>query len=242
MHIPMLTLRIKYRRGHAVRFISHLDVARALRRALNRSGISLAYTQGFSPRPKIGMGIPLAVGHLSDTEYADITVAEPIAPQRFAERLNEVLPEGLRVLWAGKVPPGAASVSASITEIQYQASVPWSVISDGERNKDELERALETFRRVDQLIIERERKGKTQRFDLKQQVPMLELAYGADAVEVTMRIAVRQSGFPKPEEVLRALFSLEDGQIKGASIIRTDVGFSSTSRKGKGEGGTRYES
>ena len=238
----MLTLRIKYSRGQEVRFISHLDIARVLRRALSRAGISLVYTQGFSPRPKISLGMPLAVGHLSDAEYADITVAEPVAPQRFVARLNAVLPKGLHVVWSGRVPPGSPAVSASITEMEYRASVLWSAIPDGERGRDELERALERFCQADRLMIERERKGRIQRFDLKQQVPTLKLKYGPDGVEVTIRIGVRQSGFPKPEEVLRTVFSLEDEQIKGALITRTDVGFNSASRKGRGSSGTRYES
>jgi radical SAM-linked protein len=209
---------------------------------LSRAGVSLAYTQGFSPRPKIGFGVPLAVGHLSETEYADVTVAEPIAPQRFAALLNEVLPEGLYVQWAGRVPPGSASVSASVTEMEYRVSVPWSVIPDGAQAKGQLESGLERFRGADRLVIERERKGKIQQFDLKQQVPMLELRYGAEAVEATMRIGVRQTGFPKPEEVLHAVFSLKDEQTKRASITRTDVGLRSTSRRGKGASGARYES
>lgn len=236
----MLTLRIKYRRGHGVKFISHLDIAHVLRRALSRAGILPAYTQGFSPRPKISLGIPLAVGHLSETEYADVTLAEPTAPERFMTRLNEVLPEGLQVLWAGRVPPGSPSISASITEIEYRVLVPWSAVAGGEHCTGEFERGLERFRGADELIVERERKGRTQRFDLKQQVPALKLNYRAEAVEVTMRISVREKGFPKPEEVLHAVFSLADEQMKNALITRTDVGLRSASRKGAG--GVRYES
>jgi hypothetical protein len=124
--------------------------------------------------------------------------------------------------------------------MEYRVLVPWSAVPGGEQGTGEFERDLDRFRGADELIVERERKGKTQRFDLKQQVPALKLTYGAEAIEVTMRISVRESGFPKPEEVLHALFSLGDEQTKSALITRTDVGLRSTSRKGAG--GVRYES
>ena len=238
----MPALRIKYRKGQDVRFISHLDTARALRRALNRAGIAVAYSQGFSPRPKISFGPRLAVGHLSEVEYADITVAKPIVPQQLADRLNAALPAGLHVLWAGKVQAGSPSVSAAITELEYKASIPWRAIRGGEKGKEKLERALDRFRLAEALVVERERKGRIQRFDLKQQVPMLDVNYTKGGIEVTVRIAVRKAGFPKPEEVLRAVFSLDDKQTKDALITRTDVGFGFTSQRAKGAGRSRYES
>ena len=225
-----------------MRFISHLDTARALRRALNRAEIAVVYSQGFSPRPRVSFGPPLAVGHLSETEYADIAVAEPIVPEQLADRLNKVLPAGLHIVWAGKVPAGSPSVSAAIAELEYRALVPWKEIAGGEKDEEDLQRALERFRAVEELIVERERKGRTQRFDLKQQVPLLDMDCRPHGVEITMRIGVRKGGFPKPEEVLRAVFSLDGEQMKGALITRTDVGFGSTSESAKGAGRGRYES
>jgi len=238
----MSPLRLKYRKGAEVRFISHLDTGRALRRALNRAGIAVAYSQGFSPRPKMSFGPPLAVGHLSETEYVDVAMAEPLDPERLADRLNAVLPAGLHVLWVGKVPPGSPSVSAAITELEYKSLVPWSAIRDGDKAEREFQRALERFRRVNELVVERERKGRIQRFDLKQQVPMLNVNCGPDEVEITSRISVGQGGFPKPEEVLRAVFSLDEEQTKGVLITRTDVGFGSASGRAKGARRSKYES
>ena len=238
----MSTLRLKYRKGAEVRFISHLDTGRALRRALGRAGIGLAYSHGFSPRPKISFGPPLAVGHLSETEYVDVAVAEPIDPQRLADRLNAALPAGLRVLWAGKVPPGSQSVSAAISALEYRVSVAWDTIRDGVKAKEEFQEALETFRQADELIMERERKGKIQRFDLKQQVPMLDMDCASDGAEIAMRISVEQGGFPKPEEVLRAVFPLDEDETKGVLITRSDVGFGSASGRAKGARRSKYES
>jgi radical SAM-linked protein len=233
---------VKYCKGESVRFISHLDTARAFRRALSRAEIPVAYSQGFSPHPKISLGVPLALGHLSDAEYADVTVAKPIAPQQLMERLNAVLPKGLQVLWAGKVAPGAPNVSAAITQVEYRIMLQWEALSDPGQGEQMFRHALEGFRKAEQLVVERERKGKIQRFDVKEHVPVLKLKYGSHGIEVIMSISVKESGFPKPEEVLAAVFGLTDEQLKGALITRTDVGFGPISRQGRGAGVTDYES
>jgi len=223
----MSLVRVRYRKGRSVRFISHLDTARALRRALNRAGVAVAFSQGFSPRPKISFGPPLAVGHLSETEYVDIAVAEPMVAEQLAERLNATLPAGMDVMWAGKVPAGSPSISAAITELEYTVALHSSDVSGGEEALRNLHHALERYRAVETLVVERERKGRIQRFDLKQQVPVLDMNSGAQGVEFVVRISVSKGGFPKPEEVVRAVFGLDEEQMKGAVITRTDVGFGS---------------
>jgi radical SAM-linked protein len=221
----MSLVRLRYRKGKSVRFISHLDTARALRRALNRAGVAVAFSQGFSPRPKISFGPPLAVGHLSETEYVDIALAEPMVAEQLTEKLNATLPAGMEIVWAGKVPTGSPSVSAAITELEYTVVLQWNDIPGGEEGLGNLQHALERYGAAETLVVERERKGRTQRFDLKEQVPALDITSGPHGVEFLVRISVSKGGFPKPEEVVRAVFGMDEGQTKGAVITRTDVGF-----------------
>jgi radical SAM-linked protein len=57
----MLHLRIKFQRDREIRFISHLDILRLWQRALHRARIPLAYSEGFSPHPRISMAAPLSI-------------------------------------------------------------------------------------------------------------------------------------------------------------------------------------
>ncbi|KPK23033.1 MAG: hypothetical protein AMJ70_04475, partial [Dehalococcoidia bacterium SG8_51_3] len=70
----MQRLRIKYCRGEELKYISHLDIMRLWQRALNRAGISLAYSEGFHPHPKISLAAPLAIGVTSEAELMDVTL------------------------------------------------------------------------------------------------------------------------------------------------------------------------
>ena len=60
-----MRLRVRYTKLGKVRFISHRDTARAWERAIRRAELPVAYTEGFSPRPKVHFGLALSNGHES---------------------------------------------------------------------------------------------------------------------------------------------------------------------------------
>ncbi|MDR0839331.1 MAG: TIGR03936 family radical SAM-associated protein [Oscillospiraceae bacterium] len=82
--------------GPAV-YISHLDLMRTTRRAFTRADIALRHSEGFNPHPLMSFALPLSVGQESVCELLDFE-AEGALPPDAAERLNDALPEGLRVL------------------------------------------------------------------------------------------------------------------------------------------------
>ena len=48
-----MRIRITFAKTGALRYIGHLDLHRMWERVARRAGLSLAYTQGFHPQPKI---------------------------------------------------------------------------------------------------------------------------------------------------------------------------------------------
>ncbi len=57
-------LRLTFAKGEAVKYISHLDLARTWERVFRRVGLPLAYSQGYNPRPRfqIAAALPEDVG------------------------------------------------------------------------------------------------------------------------------------------------------------------------------------
>ena len=43
-------------------YLSHLDTARALQRTFARAGVVLALSEGFRPKPRFSLPLPLPVG------------------------------------------------------------------------------------------------------------------------------------------------------------------------------------
>lgn len=114
----MSSIRIKFTRGEEVKFISHLDIMKVFERAIRRSGLPIAYSKGFNPHPQMVFGMPLSVGMTSSGEYADFDLASDIEPQVFMQRLNEALPEAIRVTAAG-IKNTKSNIMASIAGADY---------------------------------------------------------------------------------------------------------------------------
>lgn len=113
----------RFEKGEAVRFVSHLDIQRTFQRAFRRANIPLAYSQGFNPHPQLSFATALALGYTSEAEWFDVKLAEDMAPERFQEAVNAVLPTGFRILEAQaseeKLPALTALMAASSHEVEF---------------------------------------------------------------------------------------------------------------------------
>ena len=87
-------------------FLSHINVMNVFEKAFLRAGLSLNYSQGFNPKPKLEFANPLTLGFESDEEIAsielavDISISSEIIEDMFSSSLNNVLPEGIRIIKA----------------------------------------------------------------------------------------------------------------------------------------------
>lgn len=93
----MRRIRIKYRKGNEVKFISHRDLMRAVERAIRRSGIPIAYSQGFNPHMKISWGNALKVGAVSEEEFFEIQIDDWVKPDGIKTALSLQMPKGLEI-------------------------------------------------------------------------------------------------------------------------------------------------
>jgi hypothetical protein len=112
-------LRARLAKLDRARFLSHRDLQRTLDRALRRSGLPVAYSQGFTPHPRISYGPALATGYSSEAEFFDLELASPVDPDGFRDRLNGSLPAGLQILEAREVALQGPKVGARIAAAEY---------------------------------------------------------------------------------------------------------------------------
>lgn len=93
----MRDVRINFSKLGRLRFISHLDLNRAMLRALRRTDIPIWYTEGFNPHPYAAFALPLPLGAESENDVLDIRVVGDIKNAAVMDKLNAVLPDGLTV-------------------------------------------------------------------------------------------------------------------------------------------------
>ena len=81
-----------------LRYISHLDIVRLFQRAVRRANLPVSLSQGFTPHYKISFSNALKLGIESEGENAVFAIDSWMDPEEFKIRLNEKLPEGVRII------------------------------------------------------------------------------------------------------------------------------------------------
>jgi radical SAM-linked protein len=172
-------LRFRFTKHGKIRFTSHRDVARAWERALRRSGLPVAWSEGFSPHPLLSFGLALPTGSESLGEYLDVRLvagvppgsppgpAHPETAGQLVDLLDPLLPGGLDVVAAAAVPDGTGSLQQEVTSCSWELEVLGVTT-------EELAERIERLLDAPTLVVERERKGRAVADDVRPAI--LELA------------------------------------------------------------------
>lgn len=94
----MREVRLRFSKTDRLKYISHLDINRAMARALKRAEIPLWYTEGFNPHPYMSFSLPLSLGVESLCESVDLRIVGDITNDEIKSKLNSVLPDGLKII------------------------------------------------------------------------------------------------------------------------------------------------
>ncbi len=116
-----MRIRFSFARKMALSYISHLDMLRLFLRALSRSGLSLAYSQGYNPHPHFNLALPLPLGVTAGEEYGEVFFTEEVMPERFVKLLKMQLPEALVITGAFAADPEGPSLASLVNAARYRA-------------------------------------------------------------------------------------------------------------------------
>ena len=157
-------VRLRFSKTGKVRFTSHRDVARMWERALRRSGLPVALSQGFSPHPLLSFGLALPTGCESHGEYLDAPLDDaPLDEVPYAALpalLTPLLPDGVVVQAAAGVAMAEGSLQQEVASCDWELEV-YGVV--GEELRERVERVLA----APSLTIHRERKGRQTEDDIR---------------------------------------------------------------------------
>lgn len=93
----MFEVRLWLSKQGRIKYVSHLDMFRLMQRAVRRAEIPLWYTEGFNPHPYISFLLALSLGTEGLREPVDIRIVDDMTPEEIKNRLNGVMPEGLKI-------------------------------------------------------------------------------------------------------------------------------------------------
>lgn len=102
-----------------VAFLSHLELMKVFRQSFRRSILPICYSEGFNPHMKLSFAIAKGVGLESDGELLEIETDENIDGALFMDKINNVLPDGLKVVAIKEKTLSKKSLSALLKRARY---------------------------------------------------------------------------------------------------------------------------
>jgi radical SAM family uncharacterized protein/radical SAM-linked protein len=206
-------IRLVFSKIGDMRFIGHLETVRAIERACRRAGIPLAFSGGFSPKPKITFALSLPAGVEGSNELMDLELSESLSAVEVLERINRHLPEGLLFLRAWKVPVEGGALNGRVRYMTYRALLP--------EHLEDLGDLVSRFEKMESLPILRVRKGKEKTVDLKHYLVSIR---AEDDQSLLFTLALKgDEGSARPAEVLQTLFGLDEDSLVDIKLIRTSL-------------------
>jgi len=212
-------VRLRFVKLGKVRWTSHRDLARMWERALRRLALPVAYSGGFTPRPKVSFGLALPTGHESLAEYLDVEFeTDELDVASLPARLSPALPVGIDVTAAAVIVPGTASLQEEVT------SSCWELEAVG-AGPDRVAELVSAALGSSTLIITRTRKGVAVVDDVRPSIisvsvvgPVTCVAQGyvdhAPGAALVAELAVHPRSL-RPAELLAALSpELSEGHVR----------------------------
>ena len=196
----MQRLRIRFSRGEEIKYISHLDLLRLWQRALNRAEIPLAYSEGFSPHPRMSLAAPLALGVTGEAELMDIFLARWSSPHTFTAAMDRQLPPGVKIEQVFNIALTMPSLQSQVRFAEFKVGI------ETENNQDEIESVINALLDKESIPWQHQRDTGTRHYDLR---PLVEDIWLADwrkgYANIMMRLRCDSSGSGRPEQVAAAL-------------------------------------
>jgi len=211
----MQRLRIRFSRGEELKYISHLDLMRLWQRALHRAGVTLAYSEGFNPHPRMSLAAPLALGVTSEAELMDIVLEKFMSPHAFTGAVGRQLPGGISIKDVFNTPLTMPSLQSQLRYAEY------TVALTTEKSRPEIEAAMDDLLKKETLPWQHQRDTGPHKYDLRALVDYLWLiAWHEGDCSLGMRLRCDGSGSGRPEQVTAALgFGQYPGSIHRTRLV-----------------------
>ncbi len=184
-----------FEKSERIRHIGHLDIQRAVQRGLRRSGLPVAYSQGFNPHILITFASALSTGACGLREIMDVKLAEPVSEAEFTARMNQAMPPELQIKEARAADDRHPALMASLKAASYDL-----LIRDPEQT-EKLTAAIPAMMARESIPAVRKTKTGMKECDIK---PLIyALSAGGQDLYATLALTEREAC--KPDMLIASL-------------------------------------
>jgi len=141
----MRCVRVWFKKMGMSRYVSHLDLMRAMTRAVRRARVPLWYTEGFNPHPYITFALPLSLGMESLYESMDMRIEGECTNEEIFTMLQGAMPPGIEI----------TAVKDPVYDPKKIAFGEFDIFFDCEKDADGLIKMIEEMLSGDELIVQK---------------------------------------------------------------------------------------
>jgi radical SAM family uncharacterized protein/radical SAM-linked protein len=201
--------RLVFAKVEEARWLGHLELVNAVYRSLRRSGLPLAFSAGHHPLPRVAFHGALPLGVESLCEIMDVALNARMAAGDLVTRLNQVLPEGFKVLSVQGLP--GAPKPPRVEQVAYQVEAPEPVFGGA---------AAADFLAAREFPVVRRRPQGERTVDVRPLVAALEVT---DARHLNLGLRQADKDNLKVTELLASIFTLTAAQTRELRMVKTQV-------------------
>jgi radical SAM family uncharacterized protein/radical SAM-linked protein len=156
-------LRFEFKKMGELKFVGHLDLLHLFQRAARRAQISLSYSEGFNPSPKLNLALSLPLYVEGLAELGEVDLCDPVDPDEFVARMNRQLPPEVQLVRARQIEKTNRSLEGAVGRAVYRAHIPQQFALAAEIDADELRKKVSELLSHDRIEVETSAaKGKKQ--------------------------------------------------------------------------------
>ena len=205
-----MRVRITFAKTDLMHFTGHLDLHRAWERLIRRAGLPLAYSQGFSPHPRINLASALPLGFTSDCELVDIWLEQEIDSDEIRLALVQAAPPGIIILEVNRVDDRLPALQAVVEASEFSVTFLDPA--------DDLDARCQTILTAEKLP----RLWRSKPYDLRPLILDLRLLPDDDQGHhrILVTLSAHEGATGRPEEVIAALgYSPESTRVHRERLI-----------------------
>ena len=212
----MREVRLRFSKTDRLKYISHLDINRAMARALKRAEIPLWYTEGFNPHPYMSFSLPLSLGVESLCESVDLRIVGDITNEDIKSRLNSVLPDGLKIV-------DVYDNFRDNSEIVYSDYVYKFEFKDNEASYEKIKAVLESDEILALKKGKQGRKRVMKETNIKSFIDKYSISIRGDVIILNIRLLAGPEKNLNPSLLFDTIIRLIDTDFEWKSISRISL-------------------
>ena len=220
---------LKFTKEGMLRYTSHLDMVRMFKRAFSRSGLRLAYSEGFNPHPKMSFAQPLSLGYASIGEWLEFETLEDLTSEEIIQRLSNQLPEGMRLIEAMPMTREEKSLASRCTAAEYVIVIPLHDASETEgaqarHTHTEIDGA--SFLAQEELIVaKKSKKGAPVNVDIRGMIRWLRVDVDDTNIIMSTSLDAGSQSNLSPELLIRAFLDHYGLKVprERIDVLRTEL-------------------